>query len=175
MTLSFVKQSFSLLFVSILVFMTGCSSTVSGGYGNQYGHHSGVSVHGHGSGAGVLGALIVGGIIGTMIAEVNNDDEKQELENQEHGESSEPQQSSSVSQDELVNGYSLNQPQSNNQTNVQYSNSSGTDGAISDYQHQQSDIQWYQIGKDGHCYLMGIDKGVTDVIASVSDEACEPK
>lgn len=163
-----MKFSPSALVVPFLILTTGCSSHLSSGYGHNYGHHGHVSVgvHGHSSGAAVVGALIVGGVIGTIIADSKNEQAKQ----------ANISQNQPVTQDELVNGYSIEnsqgeteasyveKPAEQNQSETEYQT------ALSG---NSSDVQWYQYGKDGNCYLMGVDKGVTDVVSAVPKKKCE--
>ncbi len=150
-----MKLSPSVLIVPLLVLITGCSSHVSSGYG--YGHHGHVSIsgHGHGSGAAVVGALIVGGIIGTIIADSKNQQANRQAEQANNS------QVQTGTQDELVNGYAIDNSQNDSETEYQT--------ALAE---NQTNVQWYQYGKDGNCYLMGVDKGVTDVVSAVPKKKC---
>lgn len=166
-----MKISPSLFIVPLLILTTGCTSHVSSGYGYDYGHHGHVSVgvHGHNSGAAVVGALIVGGIIGTIIADSNNEQTKSQSKQTNNS------QNQSGTQDELVNGYSIDDSQQ--QTNTSIGDESvDKSNKETEYQtalsNNQSDVQWYQYGKDGNCYLMGVDKGVTDVVSAVPKKKC---
>ncbi len=158
-----MKKFLSLLFVPLLIVISGCATRVSTGYDTDYGHHSNVSVgvHGHGSGAGVVGALIIGGIIGSIITESKNEQENKQAEENANKEREK-------ASDELVNGYPIGKSRSTIETEHQ---------AANDYESamatKQSEIQWYQYGKDGNCYLMGIEQGVTDVISAVPDKQCQ--
>lgn len=173
-----MKFSPSLLIVPLLISVSGCASHVSSGYGYDYGHHGhghvSVGLHGNSSGAAIAGALIVGGIIGTIIADSKNERANQNVERQ----SEQPVDSlaKNGSQDELVNGYSIDNSQQavktspgdklaeRNQRDTEYKTALASN---------QSNIQWYQYGKDGNCYLMGVDKGVTDVVSAVPKKKCE--
>lgn len=154
---------FSYLLVPALLLTSGCSTYVSNGYDYGYGHHRShvsVGVHGHSSGAAVLGALIVGGIVGSIITDAKNKEEAKQ-----HGTNDEglgKTSSQKDTQDELVNGYSVD--------NSQPMESQEYQAAV---QSNESKIQWYQYGKDGNCYLMGIEKGVTDVISAVPANQCK--
>jgi len=156
-----MKAKISYLLAPLLVLSTGCSTRVSTHHG--YGHHGHVSVgvHGNKSGAAVVGALIVGGIIGSIITESKHEKEKQALANNSNQRKSESTGGSS----ELVDGYDIED------------NSISEDHEKDNYDAQltkrESQVQWYQAGKDGNCYLMGIDKGVTDVISAVPASRCQ--
>ncbi len=173
-----MKMFPSLFIVPLLILTTGCSSYVSSGYDYDYGHHSHVSVgvHGHNSGAAVVGALIVGGIIGTIIADSKNEQANQQAQQANNS------SIQSANQDELVNGYSIDNPQDEIEVSLTKDqveeNQSGTENQSNmEYQTALSDnrsnVQWYQYGKDGHCYLMGVDQGVTDVVSAVPEKKCE--
>ena len=159
-----MKILLSTLIVSLLILTTGCSSHVSSGYGYDYGHHGHISVsgHGHNSGAAVVGALIVGGIIGTIIADSKNEQAKQQALQVSSS------RDQSGTQEELVNGYSIDnsrhQAKSSDDDKTEYQTALA---------NNQSDVRWYQYGKDGNCYLMGVDKGVTDVVSAVPNKKCE--
>ena len=110
----------------------------------------------------MVGALIVGGIIGTIIADSRNEQARQ------HSLQVSSSHDQSRTQDELVNGYSIDNSRQQ---------AKSSDGEETEYQtaiaNNQSDVQWYQYGKDGNCYLMGVDKGVTDVVSAVPNKKCE--
>ncbi len=148
-----MKFPHSILIIPFLIAISGCSSRVSSGYGHGYGHrgHVSVGVHGHSSAAGVIGGLIVGGIIGTIIADSKNEQARQKVEriNNPQANNSQAQKSS---QNELVDGYSIDESQQADS--------------------RATNVQWYQFGKDGNCYLMGVDKGVTDIISAVPKSQC---
>ena len=158
-----MKISPSLLIIPLLILTTGCSSHVSSGYGYDYGHHGNVSVgvHGHNSGAAVVGALIVGGIIGTIIADSKNEQAKSQSQQANNS------QNQSGTHDELVNGYSIESLEK--EVEKSKNDSKEYQSAIAS---NQSKVQWYQYGKDGNCYLMGVDKGVTDVVSAVPSKKC---
>jgi len=146
-----MKIKASILLFPLLMSLIGCSTRVSTHHG--YGHHGHVSlgVHGSKSDGAVVGALIVGGIIGSILTDAKN---KEEAAMNQKVQADNSSQSS-----ELVGGYSIQQ---DNQ--VDYGNTAAT---------REVNTQWYQVGKDGNCYLMGIDKGVTDVISAVSSKLCQ--
>ena len=150
-----MKLKISYLLVPLLILTTGCSTHISSIHDYDYGHrgHVSVGVHGSKSGAAVVGALIVGGIIGSVINESKHQKEKRALANNPSQGKNEATSTSS----ELVDGYAID------------------DGDYSDSEitEQGSQVQWYQAGKDGNCYLMGIDKGVTDVISAVPASRCQ--
>ena len=164
-----MKLSPSVFIVPLLVLTTGCSSHVSGGYG--YGHHGHVSIsgHGHGSGAAIAGALIVGGIIGTIIADSKNKPANRQAEQANYS------QVQAGTQDELVNGYAIDNSKDESET-VEGDEHAQQDNSGTEYQtalaENQTKVQWYQYGKDGNCYLMGVDKGVTDVVSAVPKKKC---
>jgi len=151
----------SLAIVSLLIFASGCSTHVSHGYGYDYGHHTSVNLHGHASAAGVVGALIVGGLIGAAIADSKNDEQQDDRSQTDDSQLKSESQLKNESQDELVNGYSIEPPQKSDEN--EYQEALAGNG---------SKVQWYQYGKDGNCYLMGVDKGVTDVISAVPNNQC---
>jgi len=157
-----LKPLASLVIVPILVFASGCSTRVSTGYGYDYGHHTSVNVHGHGSAAGVVGALIVGGLIGAAINESKQNAEKQ---NSEEASQNPP----SNAQQELAGAESSEPATSVKDNEYQIAL------AERNSSNQLADnpkVQWYQYGKDGNCYLMGVDQGVTDVISAVPNNQC---
>ena len=141
----------SILIFPLLISLVGCSTRVSTHHG--YGHHGHVSVgvHGSKSDGAVVGALIVGCIIGSMIADAKN---KEEMEAHQRANRI-PKSDAS----ELEGGYPIEE---NHQ--VDYGNQ---------LPEREVNTQWYQVGRDGNCYLMGIDKGVTDVISAVNNKLCE--
>jgi len=156
---------------ALLLLVTGCSSHVSNRHGYSYGQHGSVSIGSHGNGAGVLGALIVGGIVGSMINEAENERQKERAERDANRLTSGKRQHNR--NDELVNGYSIGE--------------SGTASKASKIElvdpqsHEQPAIrgntgqmQWFQYGKDGRCYQMSVDAGVTDVVAEVGESKCQP-
>jgi len=161
MNISVLKIAPSVFIVPLLILATGCSTHVSNGYGYDYGHHASVNVHGHGSAAGVVGALIVGGLIGAAIADSKQNQENQQVEQNVP--------SNASSQDELVNGYSIESTRSVDKTEYQ---TALADRSSNNKPNNGSKVQWYQYGKDGNCYLMGVDKGVTDVISAVPNNKC---
>jgi len=157
-----LKTLSSLVLVPVLIFASGCSTRVSTGYGYDYGHHTSVNVHGHGSAAGVVGALIVGGLIGAAINESKQNAEKQQTEEASQNPPSNAQQ-------ELV------EAESNESSTVAKENEYQIVLAERNSKSQSTGnpkVQWYQYGKDGHCYLMGVDQGVTDVISAVPNNQC---
>ena len=161
----FLKITPSLFIVPLLILATGCSTRVSNGYGYDYGHHASVNVHGHGSAAGVVGALIVGGLIGAAIADSKQREENQSVEKNPSANTN--------SQDELVNGYSIDSSQNTDENEYQTALADrSSNNQSSNQSNGGSKVQWYQYGKDGNCYLMGVDKGVTDVISAVPNNQC---
>jgi len=180
-----MKVSISVLFVPLLLLLSGCASHGSTGYG--YGHRGHVSVggHGHGSGAAVAGALIVGGIIGTVIADSKN--EQQRLASENANAHAHAEQHSENNQDELVNGYPIDNSTSTESDSTDNSypslpivnRSDNQDTNSEDYNQtlaeNSTEVQWYQVGKDGLCYLMSVDNGVTDIVSAVPSQKCEPK
>lgn len=136
----------SILFVPVLVFISACSTHYSAS-SHHYRHshsHVSVGVHGHYHGGGrVLGALIVGGIIGHMLTEAAH-----------HEEESQQRQvvpPLSSDEDELVNGYPLEQK------------------ATPVSAEQQ---RFYQLGDDDRCYLMEEADGEPKIIAMVPRYSC---
>lgn len=130
-----------------------------------------MGVHGRSSGAGILGALIVGGIIGSIIHDQqhqNGDDTEPHIDGEELQGSSDA--------DELTNGYSIVQP-SDLGEGAASSEQTADETVLDDFQQtkqqQSKNIEWHQVGKDGKCYLMGVNNGVTDVIAAVPDTKCK--
>jgi len=138
-----MKFSPGILLVPILLLITGCSSHGSSGYGYGYGHRGHVSVGVNGHSTG---AAVVGAlIVGGVIGAIIADSKNQQAKQQ-------------------VKQANILQNQSGTQNETEYQ------AALS---NTQSDIQWYQYGKDGKCYLMGVDKGVTDVVSAVPKKKCE--
>lgn len=135
-----MKKVISLVLTPFLLLITACSTHYSASTGGYYrGHnHVSVGVSGHHSSGNVLGALIVGGIIGHLITEAAEGSEREDVIIQDDS-----------LDDELVNGYSIDE---------------------SEAYEQQS--KWYQLGQDGHCYLMEMVDGVQEVISVVPDYSC---
>lgn len=135
-----MKKILSLIFTPCLLLITACSTHYSVSSGGYYRGHNRVSVgvSGHNSG-NVLGALIVGGVIGHLLTESANEAETEEI----------LVETESLD-DELVNGYSLDEST-----------------VIHDQQRK-----WYQLGKDGRCYLMENVEGVSEVVSVVPDYSC---
>ena len=131
-----MKIPATLLLAPALIFITACSSHYSAHHGGYHGHRGHVSVgvhgHGHGRGANVVGALVVGGIIGHLLTEASHD-------KHESRRAAVPETSSGTSDDELVNGYSLEEDTYKPEVNEEQN-------------------RYYQLGQDGNCYLME-DKG----------------
>jgi len=163
-----MKKTISLTLVPLLVLASGCSTRVSSNHGHYHGHQSHVSVgvHGRSSGAGVIGALIVGGIVGAMINESEHQREERLRTEQLEQQRSVPENGE---QDELVNGYELS-------GTATTANRKSTDGGKSDYEitksTQEDAVNWYQVGKDGNCYLMTVANGITDIVAAVPNNKC---
>ncbi len=157
----------------VLLIATGCSTHVSRDYGFGYGHHTHISVggHGHSSGAKVAGALLIGGIIGSIITNEQHKNEHQDGEMLESSAVGKTDQFEDMSEEssELVGGYSLDTPQT--QSNEPYA---GEEGNLT----EQTDLptkpqmNWYQYGKDGHCYLMSVTNGITDIVSAVPSSQC---
>jgi major membrane immunogen (membrane-anchored lipoprotein) len=181
-----VKKYQSVWLVCLLILLTGCSSRVSTHHrndGHAYRHHNHVSVgvHTRTSGAGVLGVLIVGGIINSIIHQ------QQHLQDHEDSIEGSPDIDTSAelrdtdgtqqtSAEDLTNGYSIDLP-NNNTSSAQVSELNGTDKNVgTEYQktkqQQSKNVEWYQVGKDGKCYLMAVNNGVTDIISAVPDSSC---
>jgi len=168
-----MKLKISYLLVPLLILTTGCSTHISSVHDYDYGHrgHMSVGVHGNKSGAAVVGALIVGGIIGSAINESKHQKEKQALANK----SNQRKSKSTGGSSELVDGYAIEEGSMNNHSEKNHLVNPNKE--IEDYgtelTERGSQVQWYQTGKDGNCYLMGIDKGVTDVISAVPASRCQ--
>ncbi len=101
--------------------------------------------------------MIVGGIIGSVISESKHQKEKQALANNSRRYENESIGKSS----ELVDGYVIEETY----TQQIYDGDDEISGS-------EPQVQWYQTGKDCNCYLMGIDKGVTDVISAAFASRC---
>lgn len=172
-----MKAQLSLLLVPFLAVMTGCSTRVSSHHDYNYGHrshhhnHVSVGVSSGRSGAAVVGALIVGGIIGSIINESEHRDAHQP-ESSDLLEDENINKQASGSQDELVNGYPIDNG-SQNESDNHDSTQTSTNEYDSIRSEQASQVEWYQLGKDKRCYLMGVSNGVTDVISEVPVSQCK--
>lgn len=165
---SLIMKAFtSILFVPILVLASGCSTRVSSTHGHHYGHHNQVSVgiHGRSSGAGILGALIVGGVINSIIHDAEHHSEEDLSNNSER--------QSRSKEDEIVNGYEISEVPMVKQEKDTF------DSELEEFEQNQSQqakaVEWYQVGKDGNCYKMKVDNGITDILAAVPNSQCEAK
>ena len=87
-----------------------------------------------------------------------------------YGFPSEGQQYNNQTSDDLVNGYSVSESQPLNKNQSSDSNTVKNDD---EPVNNPPKIQWYQYGKDGNCYLMGVDNGVTDVISAMPAKQCK--
>ncbi len=172
-----MKKYLSFWFVPLLFLLVGCSTRVSTHHrhhNHEYRHHNHVSVgvHGRASGAGVLGALIVGGIIGSII---HDQQHQHDHEIAQQDDLEEPQPTTEAG--ELANGYSIEEEHSQQSTpatsNSQVSSESSDKEFENAKQRQAKPVEWHQLGKDGQCYLMGVNNGVTDVIAAVPESNCQ--
>lgn len=140
----------------LLIFASGCSTHVSTRHGYDYGHrgHLDVGVHGNSKGAAVVGALIVGGIIGSIITEAENE-KKLADQNKQHN--------SLESNRILSNNNALQSENFENQP-ISYEEKLATNSTV---------VEWFQVGKDGECYLMSVSNGVTDVVSHTDAKNCE--
>jgi len=121
-----------------------CSSHYSAhsGYG-RHGHVS-VGVHGHGHGGGeVLGALIVGGIIGHVLTEAAQEEKQEKVYRTTSIEAEDDS-------DAVVNGYTIEQKK----------------------EIRPEQRKWYQLGKDGNCYLMELVDGEAQIVSMVPQYSC---
>jgi hypothetical protein len=174
-SVSLAKVSTSIV-LPLLLLTSGCSSYVSTHHG--YGHHGHVSVgtHSSGSGAAVVGALIVGGIIGSMINEAEHEKEASELQHASLDKSEEAQDDRN---DELVNGYEIQLPEQDTEVEIVVTNNELQKETVEFRQLNQSvqdspsAVEWFQVGKDGNCYLMSVNSGVTNVVSDVEQSNCQ--
>jgi len=152
--------------VPLLLLTSGCSSYVSSQHGYS-GHHGHVSVgtHSRGSGAAVVGALIVGGIIGSMINEAEHEKEKTELQ---HASLENSAATLGERNDELVNGYEIQESDINSEPNTDEDET--VQQAV---KNDSNTVEWFQVGKDGNCYLMSVNAGVTNVVSVVEQSNCQ--
>ena len=172
----FAKVS-AFLAVPLLLITSGCSSYVSTqhGYGGHHGYVS-VGTHSRGSGAAVVGALIVGGIIGSMINEAEHEKENAELQ---HTSLENSEVSQDERNDELVNGYEIQLPERESEVEIAGNNNELPQKTIEFRQLNQSAqgspsaVEWFQVGKDGNCYLMSVNSGVTNVVSGVEPSNCQ--
>lgn len=140
-----MKFSYSLLVAPVIIMLSACSSHYSAsshhGYNNHRHGHVSVGINGHhrGRAGNLLGALVVGGVIGHLLTEAS----KKENSEVVHSTSS-----INNDNDELLNGYPL-------------------DDELADEQKQ-----WYQLGKDGNCYLMTSINGNADIVSLVPKNMC---
>ena len=146
-----MKNLMSLLLVPILIATTGCATSVSTSHG--YGHHNHVSVgsSGRGNGAAVVGALIVGGIIGSIVKE--NEHKEQEEANEM------AKQRANATAELQKNSHRVK----THDENIEYRETLSS---------KQSEMQWYQLGKDENCYLMSVSSGITNIISAVPIQKC---
>jgi hypothetical protein len=150
-----MKLSASFLFAPIILLTTACSSHYAvSNHGHGHGHrsnHVSVGVHGssHGNAGSVLGALIVGGVIGHILTEEANNDDK-------HSENNQRQVNKRMSsEDELVNGYPIESK------------------STSKLEKNDEQNRFYQLGKDGKCYLMEKARnGTVDIVSMVPEFSC---
>lgn len=153
-----MKFQTHLLFIPLLVLTTGCATNLSSTHG--YGHQNYVSVDTHGNGAAVVGALIVGGIIGSIL----NDNER---EKQDAAIKMAEQRAKATA--ELKNSAYKEQRLSQKVNDTQQD--------VIAYREtislKQSEMQWYQLGKDGNCYLMSVNSGVTNIVSAVPTNKCK--
>jgi hypothetical protein len=160
-----MKLSLSFIIAPLLILLMGCSTRISHHHGYDYGHgghnHVSVGVRSGKSGAAVIGALVVGGIIGSIIADSEHEKQharEQALSSDEHD--------VVESDSDISEAHETATTQAQQQTMDEYNQQQAK---------QQSKIQWYQLGKDGLCYLMGIEQGVTNVISTAESNSCESK
>ncbi len=147
-----MKIPFSILLVPVLLLTSACSTHYSASSHHRYGHGSGhVSVGGHGShhsrGGELLGALIIGGIVGHLLTEASEQESARDV-----GVSRRNQVS--TADDALLNGYPITQKP----------------GVSVERSSEQA--RFYQIGKDGNCYLMEEKQSGVEVISMVPDFSC---
>ncbi|MCF6193445.1 MAG: hypothetical protein L3J46_03835, partial [Kangiellaceae bacterium] len=173
----FFAKASAFIAVPLLLLTSGCSSYVSTSHGYS-GHHGHVSVgtHSRGSGAAVVGALIVGGIIGSMINEAEHEKENAELQ---HDSLDNSEGSRVERNDELVNGYEILLPEQDSEEEIVINNNELPQETIEFRQLNQSAqggisaVEWFQVGKDGNCYLMSVNSGVTNVVSEVEPSNCQ--
>ena len=143
-----MKLSLSLFVAPAVIFLSACSThyAVSSHHGHNYGHRGHVSVgvhgHSHGNAGAVLGALVVGGVIGHMISEASEEHQD------EHRRVVVESQGDDT--DTVVNGYEIDSQPSPEPVNS----------------------RWYQLGKDGKCYLMESENGRSQIVSLVPNYSC---
>jgi len=172
-----IAKASTFIVAPLLLLISGCSSYVSThhGYGGHGGHVS-VGTHSRGSGAAVVGALIVGGIIGSMINEAEHEKEKSELQ---HATRQNSEGSQHDRNDELVNGYEIQLPEQDSEAELVVNNHEQQEEMVEFRQLSQSEqdsptaVEWFQVGKDGNCYLMSVNSGVTNVVSGVEQSNCQ--
>lgn len=175
----------SITAITSLSLLSGCATHVSSShavdYGHRASHHSHVAVGVHGRGGGkVLGALIVGGLIGHALTEaahqesgedsINNDPLNKDSLNKETrlDSSLASTKRARTEANEMVNGYTIEQ---NDSEYAADSTQQNADEIIQN--HKAQVVNWKQIGKDGHCYLMQVSNGITDVVSQLPDSSCD--
>lgn len=161
--------------LSLSIMVSGCATGISAS--TSYGSANvGIGLNGHSSGAAIVGALIAGGIIGTILA-----NEKSKSEQKVHS-SSQISELESQNATKIVKVSAVDNQQASNTLQTGYQSASempSTDGNIPqpDYQgvlsSSNSTTEWYQLGKDGNCYLMSVTNGVSDIVSAVADAKCE--
>ena len=188
----------SLFAVFALIFASGCRTDV-GTY--DYGHHSSVSVgvHGDGKAATIAGALLVGGLIGNALSESakkkkekakaealqkQQEIERQKLANQKPRPIDKEAVADLAKLVKQAKESAVEHTKYLNETLAQLEAIQKAEAAqtndkvgVEDYQQELAEtskaIQWYQVGKDGLCYLMSVDNGVTDIVESVDSSHCK--
>ncbi len=167
-----ISKIMSIAAIPFLLLTSGCFSYVSAEQGYSYGHHSHVAVgaHGNASGAAVVGALIVGGIIGSMINETEHERKEERAEKATHHRftSTSSENTPESRNDELVNGYTIDDSDTISENKI---DSNGDD--LQETAGNSGSMQWFQYGKDRHCYLMSVNSGVTDVVSVVNNSKCQ--
>jgi hypothetical protein len=150
-----MKRNYSLILLPFLLFLTACSSHYrASSHHHRHHNHVSLGVHSHSNSGKVLGALLIGGLIGHALSEAAHDHD----EPVPAGRVSKTVTTTTVTttDDELSNGYSL-KSQPNRAMLL------------------PEQKKWYQLGDDGHCYLMQTDTDSTadaKVVSAVPKSMC---
>lgn len=141
----------TVLLAPALLLISACSTHYAASGHHGYGHGRGhgqvsVGVHGrsHGHAGAVVGALVVGAVVGHLLTDAAN---KKQRSGQVSSSTSSRDHVASP-EDELVNGYPIRKQQTQ----------------VLEKNIEQN--KFYQLGKDGNCYLME-NKGEEVIIISM--------
>ncbi|WP_444997210.1 hypothetical protein [Aliikangiella sp. IMCC44359] len=140
-----MKFAYSLLVVPLVITLSACSThyRASSHHGYKHHRHGHVSVGVHGHHHGRGGSILGALVVGGVIGHLLTEAHKKDAH-------AEHVVVPSDEDDELVNGYTIND-----------------ENELSEEQKR-----WYQLGKNGKCYLMETINGKTDIISLVPINMC---